>query len=69
LPAGSFNLRTFALAGRSTPDRKAQRLDIVVGTRYSAGGSVGDWQGSRIGISNLASRMARLVIYSDRRLS
>ena len=42
---------------------KDQQLDIVVGTRYGEDGSVGDWQKSRVVISDLASRLARLVVF------
>jgi len=41
---------------------KERQLDVVVGTRYGANGSVGDWQRRRVVISDLASRLARLVI-------
>jgi dolichol-phosphate mannosyltransferase len=44
---------------------KDRELDIVVGTRYAASGSVGDWQRSRVMISILASRLARLVIKAE----
>jgi dolichol-phosphate mannosyltransferase len=44
---------------------KERHLDIVVGTRYTAGGSVGDWQKSRLLISSLASRLARLVVKAE----
>jgi dolichol-phosphate mannosyltransferase len=44
---------------------KDQQLDIVVGTRYGAEGSVGDWQKSRVVISGLASRLARLVLKAE----
>jgi dolichol-phosphate mannosyltransferase len=44
---------------------KEQQLDIVVGTRYAANGSVGDWQRSRVVISDLASRLARLVVKAE----
>ncbi len=44
---------------------KEQQLDIVVGTRYGADGSVGDWQKSRVVISDLASRLARLVVKAE----
>jgi dolichol-phosphate mannosyltransferase len=44
---------------------KEQQLDVVVGTRYGANGSVGDWQRSRVVISGLASRLARLVIKAE----
>src|SRR5262249_31590511 len=44
---------------------KKRHLDIVVGTRYSAGGSVGDWQKSRVLISSLAGRLARFVVKTE----
>jgi len=44
---------------------KDRGLDVVVGTRYGASGSVGDWQRSRVVISTLASRLARLVIKAE----
>ena len=44
---------------------KERELDIVVGTRYGANGSVGDWQRSRVAISSLASRLARLVVKAE----
>jgi len=44
---------------------KERELDIVVGTRYGANGSVGDWQGSRVAISSMASRLARLVVKAE----
>src|SRR3984893_332737 len=44
---------------------KERHLDIVVGTRYTAGGSVGDWQKSRVLISSLASRLARVVVRTE----
>ena len=44
---------------------KERELDIVVGTRYAASGSVGDWQKSRVLISGLASRLARFVVKAE----
>ena len=44
---------------------KERQLDVVVGTRYGESGSVGDWQRSRVVISTLASRLARLVIKAE----
>ena len=44
---------------------KERELDVVVGTRYSASGSVGDWQKSRVLISGLASRLARFVVKAE----
>jgi dolichol-phosphate mannosyltransferase len=39
--------------------------DIVIGTRYSDGGSVGSWDGQRVAISAFASRLSRLVLKSE----
>jgi dolichol-phosphate mannosyltransferase len=36
--------------------------DVVVGTRYSAGGSTGDWNESRKTMSRLATRASRVVL-------
>ncbi|MBV9861711.1 MAG: glycosyltransferase [Alphaproteobacteria bacterium] len=44
---------------------KAQRLDVVVASRYMAEGSVGGWDKSRVAISDVASRLARLVVKAE----
>jgi len=44
---------------------KAQDLDIVVGSRYTEGGSIGDWTKGRAFISAFATRLARLVVTAD----
>src|SRR3984893_8331139 len=54
-----------ALLPRMLATIKERHLDIVVGTRYTAGGSVGDWQKSRVLISGLASRLARVVVKTE----
>jgi dolichol-phosphate mannosyltransferase len=36
--------------------------DMVVGTRYAQGGSVGEWDRARAGMSQLATRLSRLVL-------
>jgi len=54
-----------ALLPRMLATIKERELDIVVGTRYGANGSVGDWQRSRVAISSLASRLARLVVKAE----
>jgi dolichol-phosphate mannosyltransferase len=41
------------------------QMDIVVGSRYVAGGSIDGWQRSRAAISNIATRMARLVVSAE----
>ena len=42
-------------------------LDIVVGSRYVAQGSIGDWDRARASISRLATRLARSVLKADLR--
>jgi dolichol-phosphate mannosyltransferase len=44
---------------------KAEGLDIVVASRHIGQGGVGEWERSRIMISDVASRLGRLVIKAD----
>jgi dolichol-phosphate mannosyltransferase len=44
---------------------KAERLDVVIASRYIEAGSVGEWQHSRIVISDVAGRLGRLVVKAD----
>jgi dolichol-phosphate mannosyltransferase len=44
---------------------KADKLDIVVASRYVDEGSVGDWEQSRVAISDFACRLGRLVVKAD----
>lgn len=44
---------------------KDRRLDIVVASRHTGNGSIGDWQKSRARISGIATRLARRVIRAD----
>jgi dolichol-phosphate mannosyltransferase len=44
---------------------KAEELDIVVGSRHTAGGGLGDWDRRRATISNAATRLARLIVTAD----
>jgi dolichol-phosphate mannosyltransferase len=44
---------------------KAEDLDVVVGSRHTAGGGVGDWDRRRVAVSNVAARLARLIIAAD----
>ena len=44
---------------------KSEDLDIVIGSRYAAGGGVGDWDASRARISDLATRLSRLVVKAE----
>jgi dolichol-phosphate mannosyltransferase len=44
---------------------KAERLDIVIASRHIKEGGVGEWQRSRIMISDFASKLGRLVVKAD----
>ena len=44
---------------------KTEGLDIVVASRHIEDGGVGDWQRSRIMISDIATRLGRLVVKAD----
>jgi dolichol-phosphate mannosyltransferase len=44
---------------------KSDGLDIVVGSRYVAGGAIGEWDKRRATISSVATRLARLVISAE----
>ncbi|RVT91107.1 glycosyltransferase family 2 protein [Sphingomonas crocodyli] len=39
-----------------------QKADLVVATRYGSGGGVGDWDPTRAAISDVATRMGRILI-------
>jgi dolichol-phosphate mannosyltransferase len=44
---------------------KSDGLDIVVGSRYVAGGAIGEWDKRRAAISSVATRLARLVVSAE----
>ncbi len=44
---------------------KAEGLDIVLGSRYVAGGGTGEWDKGRVAISGFATRLARLVVSAE----
>jgi dolichol-phosphate mannosyltransferase len=44
---------------------RQESLDIVVGSRYVEGGSVGKWNESRAFISRFATKLSRLVLKAD----
>ena len=44
---------------------KSDGLDIVVGSRYVAGGAIGDWDKGRAVMSSIATRLARLVVSAE----
>lgn len=37
-------------------------FDIAIGSRYASGGGTGEWEGRRVAISRLATRLGRLVV-------
>jgi dolichol-phosphate mannosyltransferase len=41
------------------------QFDLIVGSRYMAGGSVGDWNQGRARISSFGTRLARIICNSD----
>lgn len=44
---------------------KREPCDLVVGSRYIAGGGIGDWSASRAGMSSLATRLSRIICKND----
>lgn len=44
---------------------RGEDLDIVVGSRYTQGGGVGDWQNDRATMSRFATKLSRLVVHVD----
>jgi len=44
---------------------KNEDLDIVVGSRYIEGGSIGDWDDSRAFVSRFATKLSRLVLKAN----
>jgi dolichol-phosphate mannosyltransferase len=53
------------LLPRMLATAKAEDLDIVVGSRYAEGGTVGEWDKERVRISGVATRLARLVVSAE----
>src|SRR5580704_3032416 len=44
---------------------KAEQLDIVIASRHVGDGGVGEWQQSRVRISDFATRLSRIVVKAD----
>lgn len=44
---------------------RADEADLVIGSRYVAGGGIGEWDRTRAGMSDLATRLGRLVLRVD----
>ena len=53
------------LLPRMLMELKSTSIDIVIGSRYVGGGSLGDWDRSRARISDLGTRLSRLVVKAD----
>ncbi len=54
-----------ALLPRMFEKIKAERLDVVVASRHVGDGNVGNFEASRVAISNFATRLSRLVVKAD----
>jgi dolichol-phosphate mannosyltransferase len=54
-----------ALLPRMLRKIKAERLDVVIASRHVAEGSLGEWQRSRVAISDFATRLSRLVVKAE----
>src|SRR5581483_10926340 len=44
---------------------KADRLDVVVASRHCGDGGVGEWDRSRVVVSDVAARLGRLVVKAN----
>jgi dolichol-phosphate mannosyltransferase len=44
---------------------KSEPLDVVVGSRYVAGGDIGGWDSRRAGMSRLATRLGQLIFKGE----
>ncbi|MFQ5634794.1 MAG: glycosyltransferase, partial [Gammaproteobacteria bacterium] len=53
------------LLPRMLDELQTADIDIVVGSRYLAGGGVGNWESSRAAISRMAPRLSRVVVRQE----
>jgi dolichol-phosphate mannosyltransferase len=53
------------LLPRMLDDLRKHELDLVIGSRYAAGGSLGEWAADRARISKLATALSRLVVQAN----
>jgi dolichol-phosphate mannosyltransferase len=44
---------------------RSEDLDVVIGSRYVAGGAIGEWDERRAAMSNMATRLARLIVSAE----
>jgi dolichol-phosphate mannosyltransferase len=54
-----------AILPRMLESLRRESCDVVIGSRYVAGGGVGDWDSHRLRASSLATRLAHLVTKCD----
>jgi len=54
-----------ALLPRMLEVLRAGGADVVVGSRYVAGGGLGEWDRTRAGMSDFATRLSRLVLRAE----
>jgi len=54
-----------ALLPRMIEILRNEPVDLVIGSRYAAGGGLGDWADNRARISRLGTRLARLICKQD----
>src|SRR5882762_8318430 len=54
-----------ALLPRMLDILRKENVDLVIGSRYAAGGGLGDWTGDRAWISRLGTKLARLICKQD----
>jgi dolichol-phosphate mannosyltransferase len=50
------------LLAQMLAELKAGDLDIVVGSRYTAGGGTGDWSAARVQLSKMGMRLSRVLV-------
>ena len=54
-----------ALLPRMLEILQKENIDLVIGSRYAAGGGLGDWASNRAWISQLGTKLARLICKQD----
>jgi dolichol-phosphate mannosyltransferase len=54
-----------AILPKMYEELRAGHVDIVIGSRYADGGSIGTWEHSRATISQIATRVARFVVTAE----
>jgi dolichol-phosphate mannosyltransferase len=54
-----------ALLPRMLEILEKENIDLVIGSRYAAGGGLGDWARNRARISQLGTKLARLICKQD----